>query len=81
MTAPVYKRIMLKLSGEALMGEDSYGINRATIDRIVSEVAEVVRLGVQVGVVIAAAIFSAASHRRRRAWIAPRPTTWACWRR
>jgi len=52
MTAPVYKRIMLKLSGEALMGEDSYGINRATIDRIVSEVAEVVRLGVQVGVVI-----------------------------
>ena len=52
MTAPVYKRILLKLSGEALMGEDSYGINRETIDRIVSEVAEVVRLGVQVGVVI-----------------------------
>jgi uridylate kinase len=52
MSAPIYKRIMLKLSGEALMGDDSYGINRATIDRIVSEVAEVVRLGVQVGVVI-----------------------------
>jgi len=52
MAAPVYKRILLKLSGEALMGEDSYGINRETIDRIVSEVAEVVRLGVQVGVVI-----------------------------
>jgi len=34
------------------MGEDSYGINRATIDRMVSEVAEVVRLGVQVAVVI-----------------------------
>ncbi|MDP3688730.1 MAG: UMP kinase, partial [Sulfurimicrobium sp.] len=52
MTAPAYKRIMLKLSGEALMGEDSYGINRPTIDRIVGEVAEVVRMGVQVGVVI-----------------------------
>ena len=52
MTAPAYKRIMLKLSGEALMGEDSYGINRATIERIVAEVAEVVRMGVQVGVVI-----------------------------
>ena len=52
MTAPAYKRILLKLSGEALMGEDSYGINRATIDRMVSEVAEVVRLGVQVAVVI-----------------------------
>ncbi|MFA5242769.1 MAG: UMP kinase [Sulfuricella sp.] len=52
MTAPAYKRILLKLSGEALMGDDSYGINRPTIDRIVGEVAEVVRMGVQVGVVI-----------------------------
>ena len=42
----------MKLSGEALMGEDSYGINRATIDRIVHEVKEVVDLGVQVAVVI-----------------------------
>ncbi len=50
--APVYKRILLKLSGEALMGEDSYGINRVTIDRIVSEIKEVVDLGVQVAVVI-----------------------------
>ncbi|MBC7945390.1 MAG: UMP kinase [Burkholderiales bacterium] len=47
-----YKRIMLKISGEALMGEDSYGINRATIERIVAEIAEVVGLGVEVGVVI-----------------------------
>lgn len=52
MTAPAYKRILLKLSGEALMGDDSYGINRATIFRIVNEVKEVVDLGVQVGVVI-----------------------------
>ncbi len=49
---PAYKRILLKLSGEALMGEDSYGINRATISRIVNEVKEVVELGVQVAVVI-----------------------------
>ena len=49
---PVYKRILLKLSGEALMGDDPYGINRATIDRIVGEVAEVVNLGVEVAVVI-----------------------------
>jgi len=52
MTAPAYKRILLKLSGEALMGGDSYGINRDTIDRIVAEVKEVVELGVQVAVVI-----------------------------
>ncbi len=52
MAAPAYKRILLKLSGEALMGDDAYGINRATITRIVTEVKEVVDLGVQVAVVI-----------------------------
>lgn len=50
--APAYKRILLKLSGEALMGDDSYGINRAVIERIVSEIGEVVGLGVQVAVVV-----------------------------
>src|SRR5437588_1506201 len=49
---PAYKRVLLKLSGEALMGGDPYGINRETIDRIVAEIGEIVRLGVQVAVVI-----------------------------
>ena len=49
---PEYKRILLKLSGEALMGTDSYGINRQTLTEIVHEVKSVVDLGVQVGVVI-----------------------------
>ena len=44
---PKYKRILLKLSGEALMGEDAYGINRQTIEGIVEEIATVVRMGVQ----------------------------------
>lgn len=52
MPQPAYKRILLKLSGEALMGDDAYGINRATITRIVNEIKEVVDLGVQVAVVI-----------------------------
>jgi uridylate kinase len=52
MTSTVYKRILLKLSGEALMGEDSYGINRTIIERIVAEIADVSRLGVQIAVVI-----------------------------
>jgi uridylate kinase len=47
-----YKRILLKLSGEALMGEDAYGINRLTIEGIVQEIAAVARLGVELGVVI-----------------------------
>jgi uridylate kinase len=50
--APAYKRILLKLSGEALMGDDSYGINREVIERIVSEIGEVVAMGVQVAIVI-----------------------------
>ncbi|HTT37331.1 MAG TPA: UMP kinase [Burkholderiales bacterium] len=50
--ATAYKRVLLKLSGEALMGDDPYGINRATLERIVAEIAEVVRLGVELGVVI-----------------------------
>lgn len=49
---PAYKRILLKLSGEALMGEDSFGINRSTIVRMVEEVAEITRMGVEVAVVI-----------------------------
>ena len=49
---PAHKRILLKLSGEALMGDDAFGINRATIVRMVEEVAEVVNMGVEVAVVI-----------------------------
>ena len=49
---PAHQRILLKLSGEALMGDDAFGINRATIERIVGEIAEVTRMGVQVAVVI-----------------------------
>ena len=49
---PANKRILLKLSGEALMGDDPYGINHATIERIVGEIAEVQRLGIELAVVI-----------------------------
>ena len=49
---PAYKRILLKLSGEALMGEDSFGINRTVLARMVEEIKSVVKLGVQVGIVV-----------------------------
>ena len=49
---PAHKRILLKLSGEALMGDDQFGINRATIERMVAEIVEVSKIGVQVAVVI-----------------------------
>jgi uridylate kinase len=47
-----YKRILLKLSGEALMGDDSYGINPAVIKHVVSEILEVVRCNTEVAIVI-----------------------------
>jgi uridylate kinase len=47
-----YKRILLKLSGEALLGGEDYGIDPVIIHRIASEIAEVSRLGVQIAVVI-----------------------------
>ena len=49
---PGYKRVLLKLSGEALMGDDAYGINRATIEAMVRDIAEVVHSGVQLAMVI-----------------------------
>ncbi|MBC7405399.1 MAG: UMP kinase [Cytophaga sp.] len=52
MTKPAYKRVLLKLSGEALMGDDSYGINRATIERMVADVAEISKLGVELAIVL-----------------------------
>ena len=52
MTTAAYKRILLKLSGEALMGDDNYGINRGVIGRIVAEIADVSQSGIQVAVVI-----------------------------
>jgi uridylate kinase len=48
----MFRRILLKLSGEALMGADAYGINRQTITDIVGEVKSIVDLGVQTGIVI-----------------------------
>ena len=47
-----YKRILLKLSGEALMGDDSYGINRDIMQRIVTEISEVKKLDVEIAIVV-----------------------------
>jgi uridylate kinase len=67
---PAYKRVLLKLSGEALMGDDSYGISPGTVDRLVGEIAEIVNLGVEVAVVIGGGnifrgVTPAASHMDR----------------
>lgn len=49
---PIYKRILLKLSGEALMGEEDYGIDPKVINSIATEIHQIKRLGVEIGIVI-----------------------------
>ncbi len=52
MDRPAYKRVLLKLSGEALMGRHSSGIDPEVVDAVAAELREVVALGVQLGIVI-----------------------------
>lgn len=54
MAEEAYKRILLKLSGEALLGGEDYGIDPAIIHRIATEISDVAQLGVQITVVIGA---------------------------
>ena len=49
---PLYKRVLLKLSGEALMGEGCQGIDPAILSQMVNEIIAISELGVQVGIVI-----------------------------
>jgi len=52
MAKSIYKRILLKLSGEALMGDDAFGVNPETINKIVNEIKAVKSLGVEIAIVI-----------------------------
>lgn len=49
---PIYRRILLKLSGEALVGDEEFGIDPKVLDRMAKEIKELVELGIQVGIVI-----------------------------
>ena len=49
---PAYKRVLLKVSGEALMGKREYGLDTETLTRIAMDVSSVVAMGVQVSLVI-----------------------------
>lgn len=62
MSQPIYKRILLKLSGEALQGEDGFGIDPAILDRMAVEIKELVEMGVEVGVVLGEATYSVAQN-------------------
>lgn len=52
MSNPIYKRILLKLSGEALQGDEGFGIDPSILDRMALEIKELLEMGVEVGVVL-----------------------------
>ncbi|MGN6111388.1 MAG: UMP kinase [Kofleriaceae bacterium] len=52
MAKPAYKRALLKISGEALMGNQGYGINPEVLGHVASEIAETAKLGVEMAVVV-----------------------------
>ena len=52
MSQAIYKRILLKLSGEALQGDEGFGIDASILDRVALEIKELVEMGVEVGVVL-----------------------------
>src|SRR5215475_10368997 len=52
MTKPVYRRVVVKVSGEALMGPDNFGIHQPTLERIAADLVATSELGVAIGVVV-----------------------------
>jgi len=51
-SSPVYKRILLKLSGESLAGKEKYGLQSSVLEHLVSEIKKITEMGVEVGIVI-----------------------------
>ena len=68
-----YKRVLLKLSGEALAGEKQIGIDPHTVSKICAEIADVVDMGLEVALVIGGGNIFAGCPRPPRVWIVLRP--------
>lgn len=80
MDTPDYKRVVLKLSGEALAGNDGFGINPSVVNLISAQIKEVVELGVEVAIVVGGGISGAVNLVVKWEWTVQRPTKWVCLR-
>ena len=79
---PAYQRVMLKISGEALMGDQGFGLHPPTVQRIAEEVKSVHDMGVEICMVIGGGnIFRGLAGSAPRGWSAQPPITWGCWPR
>ena len=66
MVTPFYKRILLKLSGEALQGDEGFGIDATVLDRMAQEIKELIEMNVEVAVVIGGVIYFVAQGLLKR---------------
>jgi uridylate kinase len=75
MKRPKYKRILLKLSGEALMGDKGYGVDADTVRYMASEIKDVFSTGVEVAVVIGGGNIFRGLRRASKEWKEERNST------
>ena len=79
MSEPQYRRVLLKVSGEALAGEASRGLDFDVIGSVCDVIKKCVDLGVQVGVVVGGGNFWRGLKDGGDRMERTRPTIWACW--
>ena len=80
MKKPIYKRIVLKLSGEALEGDRGFGVDPKTIASIAQQIKDIRQLGVDIVCIIGGGNFFAVWKAKKTVSIAPRRITLACLR-
>ena len=78
MVVPKYKRILIKLSGEALAGEKGIGINISTVQKMAEEIKEVHDLGIEIALLSVVGISGVESLRQKQEWIVCRLITQEC---
>ncbi len=77
---PAYRRVLLKLSGEALMGGRNFGLDPETLERIATEVKSIHDIGIEVCLVVGGGNIFRASSRPPTPSIGRPATIWVCWR-
>ena len=77
MSEPKYKRVLLKLSGEVLAGEQKTGVNAEIVGKICDKIKEVVEMGVQVAIVVVAEISGEVEMAIK--WKEQLLIIWGCW--
>ena len=78
MEKPKYRRVLLKISGEALAGDKHFGLDFGVIGQVTDVIKECVEAGVQMGIVIGGGNFWRGVKTARATSSAPAPTTWVC---